>query len=303
MTAHETRVNAQETNMKFIGLNTDRIGQAMLLAAAFSLAACATTQPPKELVDAREAYDRTEHGKAREYNPAALHDAKVALDKAEAAFESDPDSASTRDEAYVALRQAQRAEVEASTLSWQHRGEKAKGAATQNQAKQMQKTQGELTQTREQLTQEKAARAAAEAKAKDMLTRLAAANAAAVKEEPRGTVITLAGGVLFASNKSALLPGAQTSLSQIAEAIKTQDDKKVLIEGHTDSRGSDTTNQALSKARADSVGAFLMSAGVPADRVTSVGLGASRPVADNTSAEGRANNRRVEIVIQTIEAK
>jgi outer membrane protein OmpA-like peptidoglycan-associated protein len=289
--------------MTFSSLNITRIGQGLLLATTLTAAGCATSQPPKELVDAREAYQRSEHGKAREYNPAALHEAKVELDKAEAAFNNDPDSDATRDEAYIALRRAERAEVEANTMQWQQRQEKARNDANQNQAKGLQKAQSELSQAREQLTQEKAAREAAEVKSKEMLARLAAANAAAVKVEPRGTVITLSGGVLFASNKSQLLPGAQTSLSQVAEAIKTQDDKKVLVEGHTDSRGSDVTNQALSKARADSVASYLVSQGVPPDRVTTAGLGPSRPVADNNSAEGRANNRRVEIVIQQGEPK
>jgi len=289
--------------MTFSSLNITRIGQGLLLATTLTAAGCATSQPPKELVDAREAYQRSEHGKAREYNPAALHEAKVELDKAEAAFNNEPDSDATRDEAYIALRRAERAEVEANTMQWQQRQEKARNDANQNQAKGLQKAQSELSQAREQLTQEKAAREAAESKSKEMLARLAAANAAAVKEEPRGTVITLSGGVLFASNKSQLLPGAQTSLQQVAEAIKTQDDKKVLVEGHTDSRGSDATNQALSKARADSVASFLVTQGVPPDRVTTAGLGPSRPVADNNSAEGRANNRRVEIIIQQGEAK
>jgi len=289
--------------MESSSLNLSRICQGLLLATALTAAGCATDQPPKELVDAREAYSRSEHGKAREYNPAALHEAKVELDKAEAAFDSDPDSDATRDEAYIALRRAERAEVEASTMQWQQRQQKARNDANQAQAKGLQKAQTELSATREQLQQEKTAREAAEAKSKDMLAKLAAANAAAVKEEPRGTVITLSGNVLFASNKSQLLPGAQNSLSQVAEAIKTQEDKKVLIEGHTDSRGSDATNQALSKARADSVAAFLTAQGVPADRITTAGLGPSRPVADNTTAEGRANNRRVEIVIQQGEPK
>jgi outer membrane protein OmpA-like peptidoglycan-associated protein len=289
--------------MEFSSLNLTRIGQGILLATTLTAAGCATTQPPKELVDAREAYERSEHGKAREYNPAALHEAKVELDKAEAAFSNDPDSDATRDEAYIALRRAERAEIEASTMQWQQRQQKARSDANQAQAKGLQKAQTELSSTREQLAKEKTAREAAEAKSKDMLARLAAANAAAVKEEPRGTVITLSGGVLFASNKSQLLPGAQNSLSQVAEAIKSQEDKKVLVEGHTDSRGSDVTNQALSKARADSVASYLISQGVPADRITTAGLGPSRPVADNTSAEGRANNRRVEIVIQQGEPK
>jgi outer membrane protein OmpA-like peptidoglycan-associated protein len=289
--------------MTFSTLNITRIGQGILLASTLTAAGCATSQPPKELVDAREAYARSEHGKAREYNPAALHEAKVELDKAEDAFKNDPDSDGTRDEAYIALRRAERAEVEADTMQWQQRQEKARNDANQAQAKGLQRAQTDLSQARQQLTQEKAAREAAEAKSKDMLARLAAANAAAVKEEPRGTVITLSGGVLFASNKSQLLAGAQTSLAQVAEALKGQEDKKVLIEGHTDSRGSDVTNQALSKARADSVASFFISQGVGPDRITTAGLGPSRPVADNNTPEGRANNRRVEVIIQQGEAK
>jgi outer membrane protein OmpA-like peptidoglycan-associated protein len=279
------------------------VGQGLLLGAAMSLAACATTQPPKELLDARDAYSRGEHGKAREFNPAALHEAKVALDKAEAAYQDDPESVQTRDEAYIALRRAERAEIEASTMANEQRKEKARAAANQAQAKGLQKAQTELASTREQLQAEKAAREAAESKTRETLARLAAANAAAVKEEPRGTVITLAGGVLFESNKAALLPGAQNSLGQIADALKEETDKRILVEGHTDSRGAATTNQALSQARAESVAAFLISRGVPSDHVTTAGLGPSRPVADNNTAEGRANNRRVEIVIQTVEPK
>jgi outer membrane protein OmpA-like peptidoglycan-associated protein len=289
--------------MTQLSSNLIRIGQSVLLATTLAAAGCATTQPSKELLDARDAYNRSEHGKARQYNPAALHEAKVALDKAEAAFQDEPDSVQARDEAYIALRRAERAEIEATTIANEQRKEKARSAANQAQAKNLEKAQGDLEKTRDQLQQEKTAREAAEAKSKETLARLAAANAAAVKEEPRGTVITLAGGVLFASNKSQLLPGAQNSLNQIAEALKDQDDKRVLIEGHTDSRGSDATNQALSKARAESVGSYLISHGVPAERVTTAGLGPSRPVADNNTAEGRANTRRVEIVIQNDEPK
>jgi len=283
--------------------NMNRIGQGLLLASTLTAAGCATSQPPKELVDAREAYARSEHGKAREYNPAALHEAKVELDKAEDAFKNDPDAEGTRDEAYIALRRAERAEVEATTMQWQQRQEKARNEANSAQAKGLQKAQTDLASAREQLANEKKAREDAEAKSKDMLAKLAAANAAAVKEEPRGTVITLSGGVLFASNKSQLLPGAQSSLNQVGEALKANEDKQVLIEGHTDSRGSDTTNQQLSKARADSVASYLISQGVGPDRITTAGLGPSRPVADNNTAEGRANNRRVEIIIQQGEPK
>jgi len=289
--------------MTFAKLNLTGTGLGLLFTMTLASAACATTEPPKELVDAREAYIRSEKGKAPTYNPAGLHEAKVQLDKAEAMFEDDPSSDATRDEAYIALRHVERAEVEASTMEWTQRQEKAKVAATQAQAKGLQKAQTDLASAREQLQTEKLAREAAEAKSKDMLAKLAAANAAAVKEEPRGTVITLAGGVLFASNKATLLAGAQNSLGQIAEAIKTQEDKRILIEGHTDSRGSDATNQQLSKARADAVASFFITQGVPPDRITTAGLASSRPVADNNTSEGRANNRRVEIVIQQGESK
>lgn len=283
--------------------NMHRVSAGLLLATALAAGGCATTQPSKELLDARDAYARSEHGKAREYNPAALHEAKVALDQAEAAYQNDPDSQAARDSAYVALRRAERAEIEASTLAWNKRKEQAQSAQTQAQAKGLAKAENELATTKQQLQQEKTAREAAEARSKETLAKLAAANAAAVKEEPRGTVITLAGGVLFASNKSELLPGAQNSLTQIAEALRDDESKKILIEGHTDSRGSAATNQALSKARADAVASFFTSRGVASDRITTAGLGPSRPVADNNTAEGRANNRRVEIVIQPGEPK
>jgi outer membrane protein OmpA-like peptidoglycan-associated protein len=71
-----------------------------------------------------------------------------------------------------------------------------------------------------------------------------------------------------------------------------------VVEGHTDSQGSASFNQDLSHRRAESVRLYLVSHGIAADRVTSEGLGLTRPIADNTSAEGRANNRRVEIIVQ-----
>jgi hypothetical protein len=71
-----------------------------------------------------------------------------------------------------------------------------------------------------------------------------------------------------------------------------------LVEGHTDDRGSDATNQQLSQKRADAVREYLESRGVPAERMRSVGRGESNPVASNDNPEGRANNRRVEIIVE-----
>jgi outer membrane protein OmpA-like peptidoglycan-associated protein len=273
------------------------------LLAGAPLMACGSSQAPKELVDARAAYTHAQSGYAKDLSPAALHDAKVALDNAEHSFSEDGDSDKTRDAAYIAARKAELAESDGATQHYQRELQATKERQGELQAKQAQLTQAELQKTREQLEQERQAREQAEQRSKEALDRLAAANAAAVKHEDRGTVITLQGNVLFASGKSTLLPGAQSSLNQVADALKSRDDTKILVEGHTDSTGSDVTNQALSKARADAVASYLVTRGLPQDRVTSAGLGSSRPVADNSTAEGRANNRRVEIVVQPVEPR
>jgi outer membrane protein OmpA-like peptidoglycan-associated protein len=122
---------------------------------------------------------------------------------------------------------------------------------------------------------------------------------ASVKAEETRTVITLSGEVLFKTNEATLLPIAQTQLDKVAEALKSQgEDKKIVIEGHTDSRGKDDFNQGLSQRRAEAVRSYLVSRGLDADMVQALGKGELEPVADNKTAEGRANNRRVEIEIE-----
>ncbi len=120
-----------------------------------------------------------------------------------------------------------------------------------------------------------------------------------MNEEQRGTVITLSGSVLFATNQSTLLPIARQNLVSVANALKmTPEDRNIVVEGHTDSRGTDEHNMRLSHERASAVREFLVSQGVEPTRIQAVGRGESVPIADNSSPEGRANNRRVEIVIQ-----
>jgi outer membrane protein OmpA-like peptidoglycan-associated protein len=288
--------------MRIKALTANRL--VPLFVASAPLFGCATAQAPKELVDARAAYTHAETSSyAKDLSPASLHEAKVSLDHAETMFQEEGDDPITRDTAYIAIRKAQLAEANGQTQHIQRELEAAKEREGQAQAKAMVATQAELERTRAQLEQEKSARALAEQKSNEALERLAAANAANVKHESRGTVITLSGNVLFASGKSQLLPGAQSGLSQIAEALKAQNDTTLLVEGHTDSTGNDATNQALSKARAEAVQSYLVSRGFPAQRITAVGLGSSRPVADNKTPEGRANNRRVEIVVHQNEPR
>jgi len=292
-----------------------RLPRSTLLTIGTLLAACAgacaSTQAPQELTDARSAYLHAQApgGVAAQFKPDQVHEAKVALDKAEQSFLDDPKDQKTRDLAYVAQRKAQLAEASASSqqaLSTKEQADQDAKRATKGQLAatgQMLASAGQrLASTQQQLDAEKKAHAEADVRAKDAMNRLALAGSK-VSEEPRGVVITMAGGVLFASAKDTLLAGAQDKLGQVAEALKTQGDHKILVEGHTDSQGSDASNQQLSERRAQAVTSFLVSRGVSANQIRAEGVGESRPVADNANPEGRANNRRVEIVIQPVESK
>jgi outer membrane protein OmpA-like peptidoglycan-associated protein len=305
-------VNAQSRrSLRSVGCLTASIGLALA-------AGCGSAPTPPELVDARSAYFKAEqNGVAAQYKPDQLHEAKVALDRAEKSFVDDPGAQKTRDLSYVAERRAEIADVQArdaKAAQEKAAGEQQLQGMTQSQlaqtkqqlaatGQQLAGTEQRLMGTEEQLAAEKRARAEADKRARDAIDKLAAASAASVKQDTRGTVITIPSGVLFTTGKSMLLPGAQTKLMAVAEALKDQDDRKIVVEGHTDSTGTDTTNQALSMARAESVRDFLTSHGVPADRISAQGFGSSRPIADNNSAEGRANNRRVEIIVQRLEPR
>lgn len=114
--------------------------------------------------------------------------------------------------------------------------------------------------------------------------------------EARGQVMTLSGDA-FASGQSRLRPEARANLQRVVEFVGRFPDKNVLIEGHTDNQGGDNLNQVLSQQRAERVRDALVQEGVARERLTAVGLGMGRPIADNATAEGRARNRRVEIVV------
>jgi len=116
------------------------------------------------------------------------------------------------------------------------------------------------------------------------------------KQTERGLVITL-GDVLFETGKADLKGAATASLGKLTEFLAQNPDRSLVIEGHTDSIGTDSYNQVLSQNRADSVKVFLLNQGVSANRITAYGKGESSPVASNDSSSGRQMNRRVEIII------
>lgn len=124
------------------------------------------------------------------------------------------------------------------------------------------------------------------------------ATLASVKEEERGMVVTLTGSVLFGSGRYELMPSARDRLDQVAGALLAIPARNLIVEGHTDSQGSTADNRELSQRRSEAVRNYLVQRGYPAARIQSQGLGEGSPIAKNTSPEGRANNRRVEIVIE-----
>ena len=102
-------------------------------------------------------------------------------------------------------------------------------------------------------------------------------------------------GVTFEFNKATLAPESELTLSRVAKALQARKALALEVAGHTDSQGSDAYNQKLSEARAAAVAAWLTAHGVAKDRLSAKGYGETRPIADNGTDEGRAQNRRVEL--------
>ena len=109
--------------------------------------------------------------------------------------------------------------------------------------------------------------------------------------------VTFDNGILFATNKSELSPASREALTKFATSLKNSPDTDVTIYGHTDNTGTRAVNERISKERADAVANFLVGQGISRSRLTTEGLAFDQPVADNSTAEGRAQNRRVEIYI------
>lgn len=294
-----------------------------MLMLSLAGAGCATVEPPKDLVTARQMYEQEANGKTGRVNPAALYEAKKAIDIANDEFNRDPESVETRDFSYIALRKTQLASTKADIdLAVQRKAQAEKNrytAATSNlkqtreelaaarernraTGEQLSRTAEELERERQaaagaaaELERERVARADAERRLQETANELS--RLSDVKRDERGLVLTLSGSVLFASGKDALLPGAKSKLDEVAAALVKSKSKGFVIEGHTDSQGSDSTNMDLSKRRAEAVRNYLVERGVPAEEVRAIGKGEGTPVAENGTAEGRANNRRVEIVV------
>jgi outer membrane protein OmpA-like peptidoglycan-associated protein len=120
---------------------------------------------------------------------------------------------------------------------------------------------------------------------------------ATVERYGEGVLVTFDSGLLFDFDSSVVKGAARSNLTDLANSLREYPDTEVLIVGHTDSQGSDSYNQGLSERRSVAAKNFLVSQGVPADRIRTEGLGESEPVASNDTDAGRSQNRRVEVAI------
>ena len=116
------------------------------------------------------------------------------------------------------------------------------------------------------------------------------------QETARGLIVNMS-DVLFAFNQYSLKPDTREKLAKVSGILLSYPGLKVQVEGYTDNVGSEDYNQKLSQQRAGAVGDYLVSQGVPETDVSSAGYGMSNPVADNSTAAGRSQNRRVQLVV------
>jgi outer membrane protein OmpA-like peptidoglycan-associated protein len=257
---------------------------APLILALLATACATATSTPVALTFARVAYARASAGPASQLAPTDLHEARTALDAAERSFVEEHASQKTIDLAHIADSAAATAEARAESVLADQAIAQAKQATLERAARQD-------AEAKAADSEERAAASDHEAKAaNDALAKLDA------KEDARGVVITLSGSLLFRPNEASLLPAALTPLNHVADVLMAKG-RTVVIEGYTDSRGSQSRNMDLSQRRADSVRRYLVSRGFAGEKIAAKGMGPERPVAQNTSSHGRANNRRVEIVI------
>jgi outer membrane protein OmpA-like peptidoglycan-associated protein len=120
---------------------------------------------------------------------------------------------------------------------------------------------------------------------------------ATVTREGEGILVKFDSGILFDTDKAELKSAARTNLSNLATSLQNNPQTNILIVGHTDNTGSDQHNMDLSVRRAQAVKSYITAGNVAASRLSTTGKGEMEPIADNTTVEGRAQNRRVEIVI------
>ncbi|WLG49856.1 OmpA family protein [Pseudomonas sp. FP1742] len=237
-----------------------------LLAASVALAAC-STPPNANLEQARTNYAGLQaNPQASKVAALETKDASDYLDKADKAYQDKENQNKVDQLAYLTN---QRVEVAKQTIALRTAENNLKNAAAQRAQARLDARDQQIKQLQDSLN---------------------------AKQTDRGTLVTF-GDVLFATNKADLKPNGLVNINKLAQFLQENPDRKVIVEGYTDSTGSASYNQSLSERRATSVQVALIKMGVDPARIVVQGYGKEYPVAENTSVSGRAMNRRVEVTI------
>ncbi|QJD58294.1 OmpA family protein [Pseudomonas sp. gcc21] len=235
-------------------------------AVSLLVTACATQTNPNFEQAQQNVSDLQNHPDARQYAAIETQDAVTKLEEAEKALNKGADQSKVDHLSYLADRQA---ELARQTIVLRTAEEAFERLPEERARTRLQARDQEIEQLREQLN---------------------------AKDTERGSVVTFE-SVLFDVNKADLKPAANTTIRTLADFLKDNPQRKILVEGFTDNTGSDAYNLELSQARADSVRHALVREGVEPSRIDTVGLGKAHPVSGNDSPASRAMNRRVEVTI------
>ncbi|MCU1761282.1 OmpA family protein [Pseudomonas sp. 14P_8.1_Bac3] len=237
-----------------------------LLAASVALAAC-STPPNQNLEQARTNYSGLQaNPQASKVAALETKDASDYLDKADKAYLDKKDKNEVDQLAYLTN---QRVEVAKQTIALRTAEANLKNAAAQRAQARLDARDAQIKQLQDSLN---------------------------AKQTDRGTLVTF-GDVLFATDRADLKSSGLVNINKLAQFLQENPDRKVIVEGYTDSTGTASHNQSLSERRAGAVRTALVKMGVDPARIVVQGYGKEYPVAENGSASGRAMNRRVEVTI------
>ncbi|MGO1502586.1 MAG: OmpA family protein [Marinobacter sp.] len=243
------------------------------VAASLSMliAGCATSPPDNAMVnEARASYTKIKNDPdVARSGDSQLRDARDELNRAESLLKDGKDTSRIEHSAYLANRHAQIASEQGERARLE---DEVESAEERRRKLVLNKSNEEAEMLRQRMKELQAERT------------------------DRGMVLTL-GDVLFDLNKADLKSSGEQTIGRLAQFMREYEDRRVRVEGYTDSTGKDSYNQKLSERRAESVRDALMSQGIERQRVDSHGYGEQYPVAGNDSSAGRQQNRRVEIVI------
>ena len=269
-----------------------------VMLAMTAVAACSTVPENSALNEVRNAYSTVQSDpQAIRFAPNELKQAGEAVDRANAAANKKEDEAAVTQLAYLAKQRV--AIAQQTTIQKQAEQNLADAVAKRDEIRlgareeQARRAEQSASSAQQQLALSQQQQREAEARARDLQEQLKDLHA---KQTDRGLVVTL-GDVLFDTNKASVKSGANPSLQKLADFLRQNPERRVQVEGYTDSTGNADHNLALSDRRANAVRDSLMAKGVGSDRIFARGFGEESPVASNDTSAGRQMNRRVEIVI------